>query len=166
MPSTVRAGIEVWFRRESMNVGVVLRDEEAKTLLINTIGTDLIRFCNLLSTAGNMNSERIFAITKEFFKQPNAFHLSMSELKYFFSQATQFKYGKIYHGFGIDVLIQWFDVYWGEREKEIENFQLENHIWFTSHEKRTRDKGFPFGNNEPQSLKTILTEKDWERSGE
>lgn len=102
---------------------------------------------DLLSNPGNMNAERITKITIEFFKQPEVLHLNIHELKFFLSEAFAMKYGKIYAGFGLDVLLDWFDKFWAEREKTFEALREEQRIAFSGYEKQTRSAGTRFQAN-------------------
>lgn len=114
-----------------------------------------------------MTNERILRVAEKFLEDENVPNLNIHELKYFLKNALSLKYGKVYHGFGYDIFMDWFLVYWHEREQEFENFRQTEHLRNTGEEKRSREKGLIFGNpNEPKTIKTIITEKDWERKGE
>lgn len=128
--------------QKSLTINKILKDEAAKELLINDTCTRLAEFIDLLSTAGNITPEKIYKITKAFFDSPNIGHLNLHELKFFLSECFAFRYGIIYHGFGLDVLMGWFEQYWKAREQTFENLQADLHMSHTGDEKQGREKPF------------------------
>lgn len=115
-----------------------MKDQEAKIILIDRTATEITDFVDLLSTAGLMTAEKIYRITVEFFKNSEVQHINLHELKFFLSEAFAMRYGKVYHGFGLDILLDWFEMYWKDREVQFEKIRENEHLSFTAHEKATR----------------------------
>lgn len=103
---------------------------------------ELVNFNDLLSTSGNMTKEKLTRVAVSFLATENIKHLAVDELKYFLSQAFSMQYGKVYHGFGLDVLLDWFEKYWSDREREFENMREAQRMEFIGHEKGMRSKPF------------------------
>lgn len=138
VPSTSHKAVESWLKNESLTIGSVLRDPDAKQILLNTVSTQLVDFVSLLSTTGLMTAEKIYRITQEFFKNKMVANLNIHELKFFLSECTSMQYGKVYHGFGLDVLMDWFEKYWEIRERDFEDIQETRRMEFSASEKASR----------------------------
>lgn len=144
VPSNHSQAVQAWKNHESAFVSELLKDEQAATRLHNQFATELTKLVNLLSTAGNMTPEKIYLMTEQFFLHPDTRHLCLHELRFFLQQAFTFKYGKTYHGFGLDVLMDWFNKYFEEREKNIIKDREQEHTNITAHERVERSKGEVF----------------------
>lgn len=165
-PCSISASIQTWDRNESLTITEILKDESAKRELSNYLTGEFVNFNDLLSTSGNMTKEKLYRVAISFLSTNEVKHLNLHELKFFLSQAFIMQYGKVYHGFGLDVLLDWFEKYWNERECEFESMRYNQHLERTSSEKAGRVKPSILANGTPQSVKVILSEKDWERKGE
>lgn len=141
-PCSIRKAIETWDNKESLYLSEIIKDERAKRELLNYITGELVDFNDLLSTSGNMTKEKLLRASVAFLTTDQVKHLTVQELKFFLSQAFSMQYGKVYHGFGLDVLLDWFEKYWEDREKEFENIREQQHMELTGHEKGTRIKPF------------------------
>lgn len=141
-PCSIRKAVETWDNRESLCISEINTDERAKRELSNFVTGEFIGFNDMLSTSGNMTKEKLFKIAVVFLTNDQVKHITLHELKFFLSQAFSMQYGKVYHGFGLDVLLDWFEKYWEDREKEFENIREQQHMEFTGNEKGTRTKPF------------------------
>lgn len=141
-PCSIRKAIETWDSKESLYLSEIIKDERAKRELLNYLTGELVDFNDLLSTSGNMTKEKLLRVSVAFLATDQVKHLTVHELKFFLSQAFSMQYGKVYHGFGLDVLLDWFEKYWSDREKEFENIREQQHMERTGNEKGTRTKPF------------------------
>lgn len=141
-PSSIRKAIELWDKNEHLFIGEIIKDQQAHRKLCNYLAGEFINFNDLLSTSGNMTKEKLTRVAVAFLESDDVKHLAVPELKYFLSEAFSMRYGKVYHGFGLDVLLDWFEKYWAEREIEFENLRIEQHSQNTAHEKGRRSAPF------------------------
>lgn len=134
--------VQTWMDNKSLTLNKIIADGHSRDLLLNNISAQLTSFVELLSTSGNMDSKKIGLIVNEFLKNKLVGNLNIHELKYFLSECTQMRYGKVYHGFGLDVLLEWFEKYWEIREREFENARETQRMEMSAHEKARRSGPF------------------------
>lgn len=125
--STPKQAIETWIGKTSVCLRDVLNEDTTKKDLTNFLAGELTKFVDILSTAGQMGPEKIYRIAQEFLKCKDVRHLTLEELKFFLSQAFKMEYGKVYHGFGLDVLMVWFGEYFDIRQREIMEYREREH---------------------------------------
>lgn len=141
-PTTIQLAVQAWVDNQSLTISKIIQDDGAKKFLVNSVTTQLQAWLSLLSTTGNMDSKTTYRIVQEFFKNNLVKNLNIHELKFFLSECTSMKYGKVYHGFGFDVLMDWFEKYWDIREREFETQRENQRMELTAHEKARRSGPF------------------------
>ena len=132
--------------KDTVTIGALFRDQREMELK-NIVQSELILFADLISTSNNISVTKAMLIAEKFLAIPQVKNLRIEELKFFFEEAFNFRYGKLYGGFGWDVLREWFEIYWKERTSTAVNIQLDKHSRNTAGEKeyRTLSSGERFG---------------------
>lgn len=130
----------------NVHIGKFL-DNGCKTIFQLKIGEQIADYVSMLPSGRGLSPQGIMAMTKAFCDLPEVRHLSMSELKTFFSLAfnRQF-FGKIYSGFGYDTLMDWFNSFLEQRQQAILNYRENEHIRYKSNF-RERGLNDTWGNN-------------------
>ena len=134
-------------------------DKERTTLakIIKTGSKDLIQihvteaiasYVSLLSNGKGVTNQAIITMGEYLTDNPELQQLTVCELKTFINLAfKQQKYGKLYGGFGYDVLLDWLNQFLDERFTVLMDVRENQHRQNTTFEKqrRTRSEGDAFG---------------------
>lgn len=105
-------------------------------------------YVSLLSSSKSVSNQAILTMGQYLTENAELGQLSVCELKTFINLAfKQQKYGKLYGGFGYDVLLDWLNQFLDERYNELMNVRENQHRQYTTFEKqrRTRSEGDSFG---------------------
>lgn len=105
-------------------------------------------YVSLLSNNKGVSNQAILTMGEYLTDNAELQQLSVCELKTFINLAfKQQKYGKLYGGFGYDVILDWLNQFLDERFAELMNARENQHRQNTSFEKqrRLRSEGDTFG---------------------
>lgn len=105
-------------------------------------------YVSLLSNNKAISNQAILTMGEYLTDNSEMQQLSVCELKTFINLAfKQQKYGKLYGGFGYDVLLDWLNQFLDERFAEVMNVRDNQHRQHTMYEKqrRGRSEGDAFG---------------------
>ena len=105
-------------------------------------------YVSLLSNSKGVSNQAILTMGEYLTDNAELQQLSVTELKTFINLAfKQQKYGKLYGGFGYDVLLNWLNEFLDERFTAVMNYRDNEHRQNTTFEKqrRTRSEGDAFG---------------------
>ena len=108
----------------------------------------IANYVSLLSNSKGISNQAILTMGEYLTDNPELQNLSVAELKTFINLAfKQQKYGKLYGGFGYDVLLDWLNQFLDERFTEVINVRDNQHRQNTTFEKqrRSRSEGDAFG---------------------
>lgn len=105
-------------------------------------------YVSLLSNNKGVSNQAILTMGEYLTENSELQQLSVCELKTFINLAfKQQKYGKLYGGFGYDVLLDWLNQFLDDRFSETISVRQNQHNQYTTFEKqrRTRSDGDAFG---------------------
>lgn len=130
----------------NVHIGKFL-DNGCQTVFQIKIGEQIADYVSMLPSGRGLNSQGIISMTKAFSSLPELRHLSMSELKTFFTLAFKRQYfGKLYGGFGYDTLMDWWNSYLDQRQEAILTYRENEHLRYKS-QGRERGLNDTWGNN-------------------
>lgn len=132
---------------QRVTVGLMMRDGQKELIQLHCTEA-IATYVSLLPQSRSLPPNVILTMGEYFVDLPELKHLTIEELKTFFNLAfKQQRYGKLYGGFGYDILVDWFNQFFSDRCDEVIAFREQEHINITATEKMRRDRseGDAFG---------------------
>jgi hypothetical protein len=141
----------------SMVKATIDKDKTTLSKIINSGSKQIVQlhiteaiatYVSLLSNSKGVSNQAILTMGEYLTDNKELQQLSVCELKTFINLAfKQQQYGKLYGGFGYDVLLDWLNQFLDERFAEVMNVRDNQHRQHTTFEKqrRSRSEGDAFG---------------------
>ena len=123
-----------------VRIAEILRTGNSNIVKVH-IAEAIASYVELVHPNRGITPEQIMNMSDAFLSHPDLRHLSVSELKTFFAMAFKTQRlgsGKLYAGFGYDVLLEWFADYYRQRMDAVITFRERQHSEYKVRE-RTRD---------------------------
>lgn len=140
---------------QTTHIGKLI-DMGCKPFFKSRIADSILNYVSMLPSGRGISPQGVLAMTEAFSNLPEVRHLSLSELRTFFSLAFERQaFGKLYGGFGYDTLMDWWNTYLEQRQEAILTYRENEHLRYKS-QGRERGLNDTWGNN---SIGEIWTSK-------
>jgi hypothetical protein len=127
-----------------VRIAEILRTGHREIVKVH-VAEAIASYVELVHPNRGITAEQIVNMSDAFLHHPDIRHLSVSELKTFFTLAFKVQKlgsGKLYAGFGYDVLLEWFADYYNQRMNAVIALRERQHSEFKSRERIRDDSAF------------------------